>query len=52
MKADISQILNRHGDGVYSLMVWGKLGGEDIVISQYSIFYGVTPPDLYYPTAQ
>ena len=52
VKADISQILNRHGDGVYSLMVWGKLGGERVVISQYSIFYGVTPPDTYYPTAQ
>ena len=27
----------------------GKLGGEDVVISQYSIFYGVTPPDTYNP---
>ncbi len=47
VKADISEILKRHGDGVYSLMVWGKIGGEDAVISQYSIFHGVTPPDTY-----
>ena len=52
VKADISQILNRHGDGVYSIMVWGKLGGEDVVISQYSIFRGVTPPDTYNPAIQ
>ena len=49
VKVNISDILNRHGDGVYSLMLWGKVGGEDIVISQYSIFHGVTPPDTYSP---
>ncbi len=52
VKADISQTLNRHGHGVYSIMVWGKLGGENVVISQYSIFHGVTPPDTYNPDAQ
>ncbi len=34
--------------GVYTVMVWAPLGGEDIVISQYSIFHEVTPPDTYY----
>ena len=46
-KADISDVLSKFGDGVYSLMLWGKVGGEDVVISQYSIFHGVTPPDGY-----
>lgn len=49
VKADISNILNRHGAGVYSLMVWGSIGGERAVISQYSIFHDVTPPDTYDP---
>lgn len=49
MKADISKILQRHGDGVYSLMLWGKVNGDDAVISQYSIFHGATPPDTYDP---
>ena len=49
MKADISKILQRHGAGVYSLMLWGKVANEDAVISQYSIFHGVTPPDTYNP---
>ena len=45
--ADINRIIERHGDGVYSVMLWGKLGGEQLVISQYSIFHGVTPPAMY-----
>ena len=47
VRADISQLLRRHGDGVYSLMIWGKIAGEDVVISQYSIFHGAAPPDTY-----
>ena len=34
--------------GVYTVIVWAPLGGEDIVISEYSIFHEVTPPDTYY----
>ena len=49
VKVNISDILSLHGDGVYSLMLWGTVGSEDIVISQYSIFHGVTPPDTYSP---
>jgi len=49
VKADVRDILNRHGDGIYTVMVWGDLGGAREVISQYSIFQGVTPPDTYDP---
>ncbi len=47
--ADTSKVLSRHGNGIYSLMVWGKLGGEDAVISQYSIFHGIAPPGYLHP---
>ena len=47
--ADLSDVLAKHGDGVYSVDIWGSIDGEDIVISQYSIFHGVTPPDTYDP---
>ena len=47
VKVNISDILNRHGDGVYTVIVWGDVGGTREVISQYSIFHGVTPPDTY-----
>ena len=45
--ADLSDVLAKHGEGVYSLIVWGNIDGEDIVISEYSIFHDVTPPDTY-----
>ncbi len=47
IKADLSDLLTVHGPGVYTIMVWGNVGGEGVVISHYSIFYGVTPPDTY-----
>ena len=50
VRADLSGVLSKHGDGVYSIIVWGVFAGEYVVISQYSIFYGVTPPDTYDPS--
>ena len=47
--ADLSDLLSKHGSGVYSIMIWGKVSGRTLVISQYSIFHGVTPPDTYDP---
>ncbi len=45
--ADLKGLLAEHGDGVYTVMAWGKAGSEGVVISQYSIFHGATPPDTY-----
>lgn len=46
--ADLSSVLQRHGDGIYTIVVWGALnGGEKVIISEYSIFHGVTPPSTY-----
>ncbi len=49
VEADISKVLGKYGEGVYSLMVWGDVDGESDVISEYSIFHGITPPDTYTP---
>ena len=38
-----------HGEGIYTIILWGPIDGEDVVISQYSIFHGITPPDTYNP---
>ena len=38
VSVDIRHLLERYGDGVYSLFVWGPLGREDILVSQYSVF--------------
>ena len=47
LEADLEDLLERHGAGVYSIIMWGRIGGEDVVISEYSIFHGVTAPDGY-----
>lgn len=45
--ADLSAVLAKHGKGVYSIVVWGSIDGENVVISEYSIFHEMTPPDTY-----
>ena len=47
--ADIGELLSKYGPGVYTILIWGKVGGEDVPISQYSIFYEVEPPVTYNP---
>ena len=38
ISADISDLLDQHGDGVYTILLWAKISGERIPISEYSIF--------------
>ena len=47
--ADINGLLARYGPGVYTILLWGEIEGEDVLISEYSIFYEVVPPDTYDP---
>ena len=47
VRADLSDVLEKHGPGVYTIAVWGNSDGEDVVISKYAIFYEITPPDTY-----
>jgi len=49
VSANIQKVLAEHGDGVYTIVVWGKIDGENAVISQYSLFHGITPPDIRKP---
>lgn len=39
----------RSAGGVYTVLVWGNIGGESVPISEYSIFRRVTPPNTYTP---
>ena len=45
--ADLSDVLNAIGAGVYTVTIWGLIGGEPTDISKYSIWYGIDPPDTY-----
>ena len=47
IEADLSEIIAAYGKGVYTVVLWSELGGEDVIVSEYSIFHGITPPDTY-----
>lgn len=38
IEANISDLLTQYGNGVYSIVVWGQINGNDVPISEYSIF--------------
>lgn len=38
ISADISDLINRHGDGVYTILLSGNIDGQRAPISEYSIF--------------
>ena len=39
IQADVGEILQEHGSGVYTVHIWGEKEDEEIVLSNYSIFY-------------
>ena len=49
VKVDMTELLDQHGNGVYTVVLWGRFKGhakrDDF--SKYSIWYGVEPPDAY-----
>ena len=47
VEAHIGEVLQEHGDGLYTVMINASVDGEPEWIAQYSIFRGVEPPDIY-----
>lgn len=47
VEADLGDVVGSHGNGLYEVVVWGELNGEDVGISEYVIFHGVTPLGTY-----
>ena len=39
VRANVMKVLAKHGDGVYTVVMWGTIKGETAIISQYSIFF-------------
>ena len=50
VEADINELLEEHGDGVYTILLWASIGQERTPASSYSIFYGIEPPSTYAKT--
>ena len=38
IEVDLTKILSRFGKGIYTVLVWGKVGEESIYLTNYSIF--------------
>ena len=47
LTANLRDVLDENGAGVYTLVLWGLIGGEPVVVAQYPVFHGVTLPDTY-----
>ena len=47
VEVDLNDVLEAHGPGVYTVLLWGTLGGEAEVISEYAIFQEVPTPSGY-----
>ena len=47
--ANVSKLLSKYGPGVYTVLLWGEVDGEDVPFSEYSIFHEIEPPDTYNP---
>ena len=47
VRADISEITQRYGNGVYTIVVWGVADGENVVIAEVALFYDAKLGDTY-----
>ena len=47
ISSNLNDVIEKHGNGVYTIFVWGRVNGEDVAILTDSIFYGVEAPDTY-----
>ena len=43
-RADMREVIDVHGPGVYRVVLWGTIDGEREVISEYALFHGIEPP--------
>ena len=44
VRANIVAVTNRHGPGVYTVAIITETGGDEVLLSQYSLFYKTVPP--------
>ena len=47
VEADIRSLLRAYGSGVYTIVVWGIAGGEEVAVAERSVFYQTDPPNGY-----
>ena len=43
VRADVREVIDVHGPGVYRVVLWGPVDGERSVISEYAVFHEIKP---------
>ena len=43
VSADVREVIDVHGPGVYRVVLWGTIDGEREVISEYALFHEIEP---------
>ena len=45
--ADLSSLIDKHGNGIYTILLWAVADtGDDVLVGTYSIFVGIPQPTL------
>ena len=44
VRADVREVVDVHGPGVYRVVLWAPVDGERAVISEYALFHEIEPP--------
>ena len=48
VEAGVQEVLDTHGPGVYTVVLWANLSGEQEALSEYTIFYNTELPATQY----
>ena len=49
VQANLRSVVDQHGPGIYTVVLWAMIDDESQVVSEYPIFHKTRPPDGYYP---
>ena len=47
--ANVGEVLDKHGPGIYTIVLWANVDDESTVVSEYLIFHKTEPPVGYGP---
>ena len=47
VSVDVSEVLDEYGPGIYTVTLWGERSGDDVIVSEYSIFHEIKPTGAY-----
>ena len=47
VRADLGPVLRQHGPGIYTVVLWANINGEQRIVSEFPIYYETEPPDGY-----